>query len=305
MHEPTVNLVGQNLAGRSSLNRLIPAPMEVEREEEESIVVGSPPPSRKRTAPVAPPVPDRDENLDVMDLLPGAKIVKRRKIAEEEERARRGETIPPQEHTAVEESAASPVSVKAEPKTPAKARKRGKPETPFEMQAREIREKEAAEAERVKVEEERAMEGFDIAGLRNLSIVETISIEPRVKRSLRTASGEGSDRWKPEWNGRNNFKGFRRSGVGSSTRSLNSPKIIIDLVEHKSRDFGIGDSGFCMAHWHGTLELICYRLLGRQRRLCFISPQVNTEEHPTARTSRSPFAAPWGHRPLLHHPRAC
>jgi hypothetical protein len=213
-----------------------------------SIVVGSPPPSRKRTAPAAPPVPDRDENLNVMDLLPGARIVKRRKIAEEEERARRGETISPQESNAVDESAASPVSVKAEPKTPAKVRKRGKPETSFETQAREIREKEAADAERVKVEEERAMEGFDIARLRNLAIVEAFNIEPRANRSFKTASGEESDRWKPEWNGRKNFKGFRRSGVGSSTRSFNSPKIIIDLVEQKSRDFGIGDGGFSMAH---------------------------------------------------------
>lgn len=238
----------QNLAGQSSLNRLLPAPVEVEEDElpssiPDSIVVGSPPPSRKRPAPAAPAAPDRDENLDVMDLLPGARVVKRRKIAEEEERTRRGETISPQE-SAVEESAASQISVEAEPMTPAKAKKRGKSETMFEAQAREIREKEAAEAEKFKVEEQKAMVGFDIAELKNLAIVETFSVKPRVNRSMRTASGEESDRWNPEWNGRNNFKNFRRSGGGSSSRSFSGPKIHVDLVEHKRRDFGIGDGGF-------------------------------------------------------------
>ncbi|KAI5858354.1 hypothetical protein BZA05DRAFT_427833 [Tricharina praecox] len=254
-----------NLGKQSSFNRLIPTPMEMEQDEPsssiaDSIIVGSQPPSRKRPAPAAPAVPDRDENLDMMDLLPGARIAKRRKVAEEEERARRGETISPQESIAVDESAASQVSVKAEPKTPAKMKKRGKPETTFEVQAREIREKEAAEAERVKVEEQRAMEGVDIAGLKNLAIVETVEVKPRVNRSFRAASGEGSDRWKPEWNGRENFKGFRRSGTGSSTRSFNGPKILIDLVEHKHRDFGIGDG-----YWIGDEDSGSSRRKGTQR----------------------------------------
>jgi hypothetical protein len=215
----------------------------MEIEEEAQLPTPKPPviprvSPRKRRAPV-PPVPDEDEGLDVMDLLPGSKIVKRRKIAEEEERARRGDTVSPPESNTPKESSKEEKPEKPEPK--GKGKKKGKPETSFETQARGIREKETEQAEKAKAQEQTMMEGLDIEGLKNLAIVEVVKVKPRTDRPARDAYGDESARWKPEWNGRNNFKKFKRAGRGSTTRSVAGPKVFVDLVESKGRDYGIGD----------------------------------------------------------------
>jgi hypothetical protein len=49
----------------------------------------------------------------------------------------------------------------------------------------------------------------------------------RAKQPMRTAMGDGSDpRWNPAWDGRPNFKGFRRSDRRAK------PRTFIGLVEH-------------------------------------------------------------------------
>ncbi|KAF8540973.1 hypothetical protein BDD12DRAFT_876322 [Trichophaea hybrida] len=218
-----------------------PTPMEVE--EEAQLPTLKPPivsrtSPRKRRAPI-PPEPDEDEGLDIMDLLPGSKIVKRRKVAEEEERMRRGNTVSPPEPNNPKESPKEEMTEKPESKR--KGKKKGKPETSFETQAREIREKEAEQAEKAKAQEQTMMEGLDIEGLKNLAIVEVVKVKPRTDRPIRDVYGDESARWKPEWNGRNNFKKFKRAGRGSTTRSVAGPKVFVDLVESKGRDYGIGD----------------------------------------------------------------
>lgn len=171
--------------------------------------------------------------------------MKRRKMAEEEERARRGEAAaasPPKEPVdKVEATATEENDAKGKGKKKEKARQ----ETSFEAQARQFREQDAAEAERARAEEKARMDGIDIEGLRNLAIVEAMKVGPRTHRPIRDAYGDESAHWKAEWNGRNNFKRFRRAGRGSSTRSITGPRVFVDLVETKGRDYGIGDGMRC------------------------------------------------------------
>ena len=184
---------------------------------------------RKRPSP-APPVGDQDARLDVMDLLPGSRIVKRRKVVEEEERRQRGDTMLPPE---------TPVDAPAKRKP--KGTKVSKPiEDTFAAQAREIREKELEKAEKAREEERTLLDGVDVEGLRNLAIVEVVPLKPRVTKPVR--DGGVRARWKSEWNGRKNYKKFRRAegGIGN-TRSVNGPKVFVDLIDHRGRDYGLGD----------------------------------------------------------------
>ena len=238
-HQPTGSFAAN--AGRD-----FSTPMEMEREGQLSaaaVPVASP---RKRPVPpITGPDVDADaDELDVMGLLPGSKIVKRRKIAEEEERARRGEAAPPKGpagSTTVQQAAKVEKVEKVEATKDAKGKGKGKKETSFEAQARQFREQDAAEAERARADEKARMDGIDIEGLRNLAIVEPMKVGPRAHRPIRDAYGDESAHWKAEWNGRNNFKRFRRAGRGSSTRSVTGPRVFVDLVEAKGRDYGIGD----------------------------------------------------------------
>ncbi|KAA8913021.1 hypothetical protein FN846DRAFT_991306 [Sphaerosporella brunnea] len=220
-----------NPTGPASMNALLPT-MEVD-EPPSSPVASVPSPARKRAAAA----PDRDENLDIMDLLPGARTIKRRKIAEEAERRLRAESSTPPEPKP------EPITSKLETETPKKTTRGKKPETPYEAQAREIKEREEAEAAEKKAAEESKMEGLNIEGMKNLALVETVKLKanklPRTSSSIRMDDGSFSGRWKPEWNGRKNFKGFRRAGRPVSDVEREVRKV--GFVAYKGKDYGLGD----------------------------------------------------------------
>ncbi|KAF2790967.1 hypothetical protein K505DRAFT_73342 [Melanomma pulvis-pyrius CBS 109.77] len=104
---------------------------------------------------------------------------------------------------------------------------------------------------RVKLEEERRkedeenmrqqMEGVDISEIRGLVQIEEMEIRPRDDRPHQRikATGEG---WNDEWNGRKNYKRFRRRGV---ERGLQAQKVIVPLEEAPpKKGFGVGDAFF-------------------------------------------------------------
>lgn len=189
-----------------------------------------------------------NENFDVMDLLPGAQAVKRRRVAEKEERIRRGETIEPPEPapTPAPEFALkvseSETAEKSAPKGKGKRvqKEKEKAEDPYVVRAREIREREEEEARVAKEEESAAMDGLEVEKMRNLSIVEVMEVKPRADRPVRGEYGDEGARWDDKWNGRKNFKKFRRQGRGGSMRTMRGT-VMVNLVEHKGKDFGIGD----------------------------------------------------------------
>lgn len=190
-----------------------------------------------------------NENFDVMDHLPGAQAVKRRKIAEKEERIRRGETIEesPLEPTPTPAPEPEPkiseseIAEKSAPKGKGKrVQKEKKVEDSYVVRAREIREREDEEARVAKEEESAAMDGLEVEKMRNLAIVEVMEVKPRADRPVRGERGNEGARWDDKWNGRKNFKKFRRQGRGGGTRSMRGT-VMVNLVEHRGKDFGIGD----------------------------------------------------------------
>lgn len=84
----------------------------------------------------------------------------------------------------------------------------------------------------------------EIAQLRNLAIVEEMEIKPRV-RFARHNSEDLPERWDDLWNGRKNFKKFRKHvrGEAGSAPALNNRarKVIVTLEEVRRKDYGIGD----------------------------------------------------------------
>lgn len=100
------------------------------------------------------------------------------------------------------------------------------------------------EEDRRKADEEalrEALEGIDIAEMRNLAVIEEVEIRPRENRSAARSQAQGrSERWNPEWNGRKNFKKFRRRGAEQGVRN---PKVIVTLEEAPpKKGFGVGDA---------------------------------------------------------------
>ncbi|CAA9965560.1 DNA damage response protein RcaA [Pyrenophora teres f. maculata] len=100
------------------------------------------------------------------------------------------------------------------------------------------------EEDRRKADEEslrEALEGVDIGELKNLAQVEEMEVLPRQNRDTRRNQNPvNSDRWNPEWNGRKNFKKFRRRGV---EQGIQPRKVIVTLEEAPpKKGIGISDT---------------------------------------------------------------
>ncbi|KAF1841454.1 uncharacterized protein K460DRAFT_291612 [Cucurbitaria berberidis CBS 394.84] len=106
---------------------------------------------------------------------------------------------------------------------------------------------------RIKEEEDRrkadeqslreAVEGIDIAEMKNLAQVEEMDVLPREDRGMvRGQSQAHGERWNAEWNGRKNFKKFRRRGA---EHGVQAHKVIVTLEEAPpKKGFGVGDAFF-------------------------------------------------------------
>ncbi|CAZ80617.1 unnamed protein product [Tuber melanosporum] len=194
------------------------------------------PGSRKRSVELED---EQGQLLDVMDLLPGAQAVKRRKLIEEEERALWGEPLeaPPPLPLPKPEPADKMPDKTAPLK--GKGKRVQRDEDPFVIRAREIKEKQEEAVRVAKEEELMAMEGLDVDQLKNLAIVEVMEVKPRTDKPSRAGYGDQGARWEAMWNGRKNFKKFVRSGRGGGMRAMRG-NVMVNLVEHRGRDYGIG-----------------------------------------------------------------
>ena len=179
---------------------------------------------RKRAVP---PVEYVEEEVNFMDqLAPAAAALKRRRMAEQTERRRRGEATPPVE------------TIKETPEPDSQSKPIKKEIDVLEL-ARTQREKaeELARKEREALQE--SLNGMDIQAIRNLAIIEEIEIS-RPPPPQRASREDESDRWDDKWNGRKNFKKFRRRGEAAN-RTRDFRRVIVPLEEVKKKDFGIGD----------------------------------------------------------------
>lgn len=159
------------------------------------------------------------------DMAPTASKFKKRRLADEAARRQRGESTPP------------PPAPKEKPVIKPEPIKKAKKEIDVVEVARKQREEaeELARAEREILESK--LDGMDIEAIRNLTIVEEMTIRPREPQQRATRADE-SDRWDDRWNGRKNFKKFRHRGeVGRRDMG----RVIVPLEEAKKKDYGIGD----------------------------------------------------------------
>jgi hypothetical protein len=175
--------------------------------------------SRKRRSPPS----DKEDEAQLMDsILPGATAMKRRRI----QKGREGSEIPSSAAVPSKESRTREISKTKAQEIDIKKASRGRLEA-------------AEEAARQDEESyNMAFGGEDVASLRNLAIVEDMEVKARPDHPTREATrGEDSERWDERWNGRKNFKKFRRQGVPVSTGS----RVIVGLEEVKKRGYGIGE----------------------------------------------------------------
>ena len=182
------------------------------------------PNDRKRPAPDS----DEENEEDFIDsLVPAATAIKRRRLVEEEEAKRTGK----------KSTAASFLQSQLKIETPKP--KKVKKEINVKDAVRERREAEE-EAARQNEEDLRAtLEGMSVEEMKKLAVVEEMVVPGRSSRLQRREADGVNERWDPAWNGRRNFKKFRRKGENSNVRRGRS--VMVPLEEVKKKDFGIGE----------------------------------------------------------------
>jgi nijmegen breakage syndrome protein 1 len=179
-----------------------------------------PPEAQTRNNRKRPASPIIEEEEDIMETMaPAAAALKRRRLAQ-------GEPNPP-----------PPAPVVKEKSAPAKPTKKAKKEIDILEVARQQREEaeEKAKAEREKMQQQ--LESMDIDEPPEIQIVE-MEVKRSVPPPRNAARADESERWDDKWNGRKNFKKFRRRGGAAGPVQ---EKILVPLEEVKKKDFGIGD----------------------------------------------------------------
>lgn len=196
--------------------------MEVDSQESEPVTQANK--SRKRAAPLS----DNENEDDLIDqMLPAAAAMKRRKIEEQEEAKRNGISL---------ETSFG----KSQPTSEIVNRNKTKKEVNIQEVVRERREAEEEAAKRDEASLKETLDGLNVEDIKNLAVVEEMPLPDRVNQRLRPqVNGSSSNRWDEAWNGRKNFKKFRRRGEGTQARRGQS--VIVPLEEVKKKDFGIGE----------------------------------------------------------------
>lgn len=188
------------------------------------------------------PLPEHDNSALMDEIAPRAAAAKRRRIES-------GQTpVPPAPKPEPEPQPDENEDVVPEPpsekpkkgqttKGRGKKAKEGEDILELARQRREEAEAKAA-AERRELEQ-LPDDGIDYAAIRALHIVEECEVRFPDLGNTRTREQDIADgRWDPRWNGRKNFKRFRKQGDAAGRPAA---RIIIGLEEVKPKEYGIGD----------------------------------------------------------------
>ncbi|KAL9013176.1 MAG: hypothetical protein Q9173_002106 [Seirophora scorigena] len=224
---------------------------------------------RKRPAPDAGEEDEEGDSNFVDQLLPAATAMKRRRLEAIEEARQRGESPPP--------SASF-----TEPAPQDTAKKATKPKAPIDIKASLRSRREAADAALARDEESLRQEDLTFAAienLRDLAVIEEFDVAPRPQRNGTSAPTTTSttsngntitttSRWNPAWNGRKNFKKFRRQGEGDGgttrgpRRGGMGQALIVPLEEVKNR----GAAGIGQEYWLESGEALLQKRKRREQR---------------------------------------
>lgn len=173
--------------------------------------------SRKR------PTPEEDEEDMIDAILPAAAALKRRRIEEGEDENRHSTTVEPSFDTRNQGKAKKP-----------------KKEIDIKDLVRKRREAEEEAARRDEESLQETMQGMDVEQMKNLAVVEEMELPDRSRQKTQShINGNHNDRWDDKWNGRKNFKKFRRQGQGNQVRR--GQTVIVPLEEVKKKGYGIGE----------------------------------------------------------------
>ncbi|KAK7613758.1 hypothetical protein JOL62DRAFT_565273 [Phyllosticta paracitricarpa] len=170
------------------------------------------------------------ENM-VDKILPASAAMKRRRM-EQGLQTSYGEATPiPDEG---QKSAKKPSA-----KLPFDSRKKKKVE---DINVQELTKERLQKEEQQRIEDEEALreglQGMDIESIRNLAQVEEMEVKPRKDRLDTGDQNVDSARWKAEWNGRKNFKKFRKRRRGDTNEEtpMRGRKVIVGLQEVTPKD---------------------------------------------------------------------
>ena len=177
--------------------------------------------SRKRPAP---PQDEQDEEDPDEAMLPGHAAIKRQKTA-----------------AAAQNGASSSANtgIAATADKGVKAKKKSKQiDVMAEVQARRQKEDEQRRLDEEALREQ--LDGLDVKELKNLAQIEEMELPVR-DRPPRGGADDGgaNERWDSAWNGRKNFKKFRRQGENGGGPRLQ--RVIVRLEEVPRKGRGIGD----------------------------------------------------------------
>ena len=188
-----------------------------------------PPNSLKRPAPA----PEEDDEDFVDELFPAATAIKRRRLEEDEAARLRGEPPP---SASVNNKSTTPSTTKKKPPAP---------ELDIKKSLRERREAADRAAARDHETLQEDISTTDIEAMRNLAVVEEFDIRPHAHQNGSTtpnSNGNANARWDPTWNGRKNFKKFRRQGDPDAANiRRGTQNLIVPLEEVKKKTLGLGD----------------------------------------------------------------
>ncbi|OCK77842.1 hypothetical protein K432DRAFT_333173 [Lepidopterella palustris CBS 459.81] len=191
---------------------------------------------RKRRS--SPPSDSIYESEEIENLLPAAAAMKRRRI----EAAGRTSTSasPAPESAAASKRPKGRAAEILEQLQAAKKKSQKKDINVMEL----ARERRQEEEERARLDAEslrEAMQGVDIRELRGLAQVEEMEVRPRVAARAEKQHGE---RWDERWNGRKNFKKFRRRGGEGGAGVPLIQKVIVPLEEVKGKGSSLNNEFF-------------------------------------------------------------
>ena len=143
--------------------------------------------------------------------------------------------------------------------------------------ARERREAEEEADRDAKQNIHEILENMTVEEMKGLAVVEEVDIVQPRQRAQGNLNGAGPG-WKDVWNGRKNFKKFRRKGGGERNDHRNTNRIIVSLEETKTKDYGIGEEYWLEKESEGSKR----RRKGEERRTQSQSQSASNQTRNTA-----------------------
>lgn len=190
-------------------------------------------PNQESAVHKRPSPPSEEEELEdeeaVMDqILPAAAAMKRRRIEEEKNRNDNWQ----------------PVTAKTAPAKPDTGPKKGRTQKNKKpMDVRGIaREHRQAEEEAARLNEEALKASIDdteISKMRNLALIENMPVNTRSERTSADPGVARGQQWDERWNGRKNFKKFRRCGEAGQAQPRRGGTVIVGLEEVQKKSLGL------------------------------------------------------------------